>query len=109
MKLPGGGAFDRQMLRQLQKLQDDVEAAQRELASMRIEASAGGGAVTAVASGSGELLEVRISPEVVDPKDVEMLEDLVLAAVRESLEKAHKAQEEKMSGLAGGLGLPGLL
>jgi DNA-binding protein YbaB len=61
-----------------------------------------------VASGHGELVDLRISPEAADPDDVEMLQDLVLAAVREALEKARKAQEEKMGGLTGGLGIPDL-
>ena len=75
---------------------------------MRIEATAGGGVVTAVASGSGELVDLKIQPEAVDPNDVEMLQDLVLAAVREALEKARKAQEERLGGLTGGLNIPGL-
>jgi DNA-binding YbaB/EbfC family protein len=107
MKIPGGGGLQRQLMRQVEKLQKDLEAAQEELAEIRVEASAGGGAVTAVANGAGELVELRISPEAVDPGDVDMLQDLVLAAVRESLEKARKMQQEKMGGLTGGLGLPG--
>jgi DNA-binding YbaB/EbfC family protein len=109
MMMPGGDAFQRQLMRQMEKLQKDLKAAQEELAELRVEASAGGGAVTAVVNGSGELMELRISPEAVDPDDVEMLQDLVLAAVRESLEKARQAQQEKLGGLTGGLGLPGLL
>lgn len=107
MRIPGGGGMQRQLMKQMEKLQRDMEAAQQELAAMRLEATAGGGAVAAVANGAGELIELRISPEVVDPNDVEMLQDLVLAAVREALEKGRKAQEEKMGGLTGGLGLPG--
>ncbi len=108
MKIPGGGGMERQLMKQMEKLQRDMEEAQRQLGELRVEATAGGGAVTAVANGSGDLLELRISPEAVDPSDVEMLQDLVLAAVREALEKSHKAQEEKMGGLTGGLGIPGL-
>lgn len=108
MKIPGGGSLQRQLARQMQQFQEDLKSAQAELADLRIDASAGGGAVTAVANGAGELLELRISPEAVDPQDVEMLQDLILAAVRESLEKARKAQEERLGGLTGGLGLPGL-
>jgi hypothetical protein len=108
MKIPGGGGMERQLMKQMEKLQRDMEEAQRQLGDMRVEATAGGGAVTAVANGSGDVLELRISPEAVDPNDVEMLQDLVLAAVREALEKSRKAQEEKMGGLTGGLGIPGL-
>jgi len=108
MSIPGGGGLEKQLMRQMQKLQQDMKAAQDELAQLRVEASAGGGAVTAVANGQGELLELRISPDAVDPSDVEMLQDLVLAAVREALEKGRQAQEEKMGGITGDLGIPGL-
>ena len=108
MKIPGGGGLEKQLMRQMEKLQRDMGAAQEELGQLRVEASAGGGAVTAVANGQGELIELRISPEAVDPGDVEMLQDLVLAAVREALEKGRKAQEEKMGSITGGLGIPGL-
>jgi DNA-binding YbaB/EbfC family protein len=108
MKIPGGGGLQRQLMRQMQRFQQDLEAAQEELEHLKFEASAGGGAVTAVANGQGELIELRISPEAVDPGDVEMLQDLVLAAVRESVQKARKAQEDRLGGLTGGLGIPGL-
>jgi DNA-binding YbaB/EbfC family protein len=94
-------------MRQMENLQRQMEAAQQELAEVRLEASAGGGAVRAVANGQGDLVELHISPEAVDPNDVEMLQDLVLAAVREALEKGRKVQEEKMGNITGGLGLPG--
>lgn len=109
MKLPGGGGLERQLMRQMQKLQEDLEAAQQELADLRVEGTAGGGAVSVVCNGSGEPVEVRISPEVVDPQEIEMLQDLVLAALRDGLEKAREAQKERMGDLTGGLGLPGLL
>jgi len=108
MRIPGGGPLQKQLLRQMEQFQRDMQAAQDELAKMRIEGSAGGGVVKAVANGSGELLDLTISPDAVDPNDVEMLQDLVLAAVREALENAKKAQEEKLGGLTGGLGIPGL-
>jgi DNA-binding YbaB/EbfC family protein len=108
MRIPGGGGLERQVLRQMEKLQQEMKAAQDELAQTRVEASSGGGAVTAIANAQGELLEVRISPEAVDPNDVEMLQDLVVAAVREALEKGREIQEEKMGAITGGLGIPGL-
>jgi DNA-binding YbaB/EbfC family protein len=108
MKIPGGGAFGRQMLRQMEKLQREMKAVQDELAEVRVEASSGGGAVTAVANAQGELLELRISPEAVDPAEIDMLQDLVVAAVREALEKGREVQEEKMGEITGGLGIPGL-
>lgn len=108
MKIPGGGGLERQLLRQVEKLQREMKAVQDELADMRVEASSGGGAVTAVANAQGELLELRISPEAVDPDDVDMLQDLVVAAVREAIEKGRAIQEEKMGAITGGLGIPGL-
>jgi len=107
VRIPGGGGLEKQLMRQMENLQRQMEAAQQELAEVRLEASAGGGAVRAVANGQGDLVELHISPEAVDPNDVEMLQDLVLAAVREALEKGRKVQEEKMGNITGGLGLPG--
>ncbi len=107
MRIPGGGGLQKQVMRQMEQLQREMDAAQRELAGLRLEATAGGGAVRAVANGQGELIELHISPEAVDPNDVEMLQDLVLAAVREALEKGRHAQEERMGGITSGLGLPG--
>lgn len=108
MRIPGGGALQRQLQKQMQQFQEDLEATQQALAELRLEASAGGGAVTAVANGAGQLLELKISPEAVNPDDVEMLQDLILAAVREALDKAEQTREEKMGGLTGGLDLGGL-
>ena len=95
MKIPGGGALQRQLQKQMQKFQEDLATAQKALAELRVEATAGGGVVTAVADGAGQLLELRISPEAVNPDEVEMLQDLVLAAVREALDKAEQVREEK--------------
>jgi nucleoid-associated protein EbfC len=91
------------LLKQAQKMQQEMERIQNELAGMKIEGSAGGGMVTAVASGSQELLEIKIDPEVVDPQDVEMLEDLVLAAVNQALENAKARAESEMAKATGGL------
>ena len=109
MKIPGGGGMQRQLLKQMEQLQRDMEEAQRQLGEMRLEATAGGGAVTAVANGSGDLLELRISRDAVDPDDVEMLQDMVLAAVNEALEKSRNLAAERMNALTGGLSIPGLL
>lgn len=107
MNIPGGG-LSRQLIKQMEKLQQDLARTQEELAQARVEASAGGGVVTAVANGLGEVLELRISPEAVDPSDVEMLQDLILAAVREVLDRSRQLQQEKLGGLTGGLQIPGL-
>lgn len=96
------------MLQQLQSLQENLLKTQEEVAAMTVTASAGGGAVTAVVSGERRLLSLAIKPEVVDPADVEMLQDLVVAAVNEGLERIDQTMAEKMSALTGGLNIPGL-
>ena len=105
----GGGADLGKMLKkQMEDMQRKMERIQAELAEERIEATAGGGMVAAVANGLGELLEVRIKPEVVDPDDVEMLQDLVTAAVNEAITHAQARRESRMSEVTGGMNLPGL-
>jgi DNA-binding YbaB/EbfC family protein len=102
-----------QMMAQVQKMQKDMELAQQELKNETVEASAGGGMVTVKVSGDLELREVRIDPSAVDPEDVEILADMVLAAVNEALRKAQELAASKMGATTGGLnlgdlGLPGL-
>jgi hypothetical protein len=97
-----------QMMRQMQRMQADMAAAQQSLEAETVEASVGGGMVTAVVTGSGRLQRISISPDVVDPEDVEMLEDLVVAAVTEALRGAQELQTEKMGAATGGLDLGAL-
>jgi DNA-binding YbaB/EbfC family protein len=96
------------MMKQVQKMQARMEEMQAELEEERVEGTAGGGMVKVVANGKQEIVEVKIEKEVVDPDDIEMLEDLVLAAVNQAQEKAQELAAEKMSGLTGGLKIPGL-
>lgn len=100
-----------QMMRQAQALQRKLAQAQEEIAAMEVSGQAGGGMVTAVVSGGGgEVKSITIDPEAVDPDDVELLADMVTAAVNEALRKAKELEQEKLGGVAGGLGLPpGLL
>jgi DNA-binding YbaB/EbfC family protein len=93
------------MMKQVQKMQADMMAAQQSLAAETVEGSAGGGMVKAVVTGGGELQSVSIAAEVVDPDDVEMLEDLVVAAVSEAMRKSQELQAERMGGVTGGLDL----
>jgi DNA-binding YbaB/EbfC family protein len=93
------------LMRQMQRMQQDMESAQVALASEIVEGSAGGGVVKATATGTGELRAMSIAPEVVDPEDVEMLEDLVVAAVTEALRAAQELQAKTMGGVTGGLDL----
>ena len=101
----GGGNMNN-MIRQAQKMQQDMLKAQEELEARTYEAGAGGGVVTATVSGKKELVSVAIDPEAVDPDDVEMLQDLIVAAVNEALRKASDDASSQMSKLTGGLNLP---
>jgi DNA-binding YbaB/EbfC family protein len=99
-----------QLLKQAQQMQEQLMSAQAELAEQTFEGTSGGGAVKAVVKGSNELVSIEISVDVVDPTDVEMLEDLVVAAVNAAMRTAAEATENRLGGLAGGLGgLGGLL
>jgi nucleoid-associated protein EbfC len=100
-----------QMLKQVQKMQQDMMAAQEQLKHETVEASAGGGMVTVVVGGDLTVREIRIAADAVDPDDVELLQDMVLAAVNEGLRSAQELAASKLGGLTGGmgdLGLPGL-
>lgn len=97
-----------QALRQAQAMQQRLAALQQELASRRVEGSAGGGMVTAVASGAGRILELRIEPSLVQGGDVPMLQDLCAAAVNAALAAAQRLAQEETQKVAGGLGLPGM-
>lgn len=94
------------MIRQAQQLQEKLEKAQRELEKETVEASSGGGAVTVVMTGGQQIQSVKISPEAVD--DVEMLEDLVLTAVNEALNKSQELASKRLGALTSGLNIPGL-
>ena len=101
--------MNKHMMQQAQKLQAQLLKAQEELANLTVEASSGGGAVTVVMNGQQQIQSVRISPEVVNPEDVEMLEDMVLTAVREASVKAQELAAKQLGGLTGGLKIPGLM
>jgi DNA-binding YbaB/EbfC family protein len=96
------------MMQQAQKLQAQLLKAQEELAILTVEGSSGGGAVKVIMNGQQQIQSVKISPEVVNPQEVEMLEDLVLSAVTDASAKAQEAAAKKMGGLTGGVKIPGL-
>ena len=96
------------MMKQIQEMQRKMAQAQEELAVETVEASAGGGTITVVVTGSLEVKEVRIKPEAVDPDDVEMLQDVVLAAVNEALRAAQELAQQKLGGATAGLDLPNI-
>jgi len=100
-----------QLMKQAQKMQQQMMAAQQELAEAQVSGTAGGGLVSATVTGDGAVVAVKIDPKAVDPDDVESLEDLVVAAIRDANRAASELQAEKMgplSGGMGGLGLPGM-
>ncbi len=99
------------MMQQVQQMQAEMTKAQEELANETVEASVGGGMVTVKASGAGDIVEIKISPEAIDPDDPEALEDLVLAGVNQALRNAQDLMQSRLGGALGGLGglgLPGL-
>lgn len=105
------GMNPQKMMRQMQKMQEDMARVQAELQQESVTASAGGGAVTARVSGGLELLEVTIDPSAVDPEDVELLQDVVVAAVNEAMRSAQQLAQDRLGAITGGLsgmGLPGL-
>ena len=96
------------MLKQAQQMQAKLAEAQAELAEKTFEASVGGGKVKVVANGAGDVLSIKIDPQVVDPQDVEMLEDLVLSGVKQAIEDGKKAAGSEMGKLTAGLNIPGM-
>ncbi len=96
------------MLKQAQKMQEDMAAKQEELEAAEYEISAGGGVVGVKINGKKEILSVKLSPEVVDPDDVETLEDLIVAAVNEAIKKVESISSEEMQKITGSMGLPGM-
>lgn len=103
---PGmGGANMQQLMRQAQKMQQDMQRAQEELQSREFSSTAGGGMVTATVTGARELIGITISPDCVDPDDVEMLQDLVMAAVNGALREATEMTEREMGRITGGMNL----
>ncbi|MFQ5859094.1 MAG: YbaB/EbfC family nucleoid-associated protein [Anaerolineae bacterium] len=103
-----GGGQQRQMMQQLQKLQEEMLAAQEELGEQTVEVTVGGGVVKVVMTGHQKLQAVEIDPDVLDPDDVDMLQDLIIAAVNEAVDKSQQMAADRMSAFTGGLSIPGL-
>jgi len=104
---PGGGSMNK-MIKQAKQVQEQIVKMQEELKEREIETSAGGGAITVRVNGKQELLAIKISPEVVDPDDIEMLEDLVVAAVNEGIRQSQEMVSTEMAKITGGFNIPGL-
>jgi DNA-binding YbaB/EbfC family protein len=107
----GGGAPNNMnaMIRQAQKMQDQMKEKQDELAEREFNGTAGGGAVEVVMSGKKEITSLTIKPDVVDPEDIEMLQDLIIAAVNETFRKVEEVTNEEMEKITGGLNVPGMM
>ena len=104
----GGMGNMNNMIKQAQKMQEEMMKAQETLNEQEFEASVGGGAVSVKANGRKEIMEINISPDAVDPDDVEMLQDMIVSAVNEVLRKADEAQANNLKSLTGGMNIPGL-
>lgn len=102
---PGGMG---NLAKQIQKMQEDMVKAQEELADETLEVTAGGGMVTVVITGHQRIQSISVKPEVVDPEDVEMLQDLLVAAVNQAIEQSQAMAAERLEGLTGGMNLPGM-
>lgn len=96
------------VIKQAQKMQEEMERVQQETEEEKVEATSGGGAVKVVVNGKKELISIKLDPDAVDPDDVETLEDLIIAAVNEGVKKAEEIMSERMGAITGGLNIPGL-
>ena len=108
MGMPGGGNMSN-MMKQVQKMQKQMEEMQRDLEQREVEATSGGGLVSVKVNGKKNLLELKIDPEAVDKDDVEMLEDMIVAAINEAFRKAEEMMESEMKKVTGGVNIPGLI
>jgi len=104
--MPGGGGMNMNMIKQAQKMQQDMLKMQEEIETREYDAAVGGGMVTAIVSGKRELKGIKIDPQAVDPEDVEMLQDMIVAAVNEAIRKAESDASSQMNRLTGGMNLP---
>jgi len=104
----GGGANVQKQMQQMQQMQQKMEQVQSEIDEMEATATSGGGAVTVTVCGTKEIKKIEIKPEVVDPDDVEMLQDLIMAAANEALRQMEEISQNEMNKLTGGFGLPGM-
>lgn len=104
----GGGANMNKMMKQMQEMQRKIEETQKEIEATEVKATTGGGVIEVVANGKKEIISINIKPEVVDPEDVELLQDMILTCVNEAIRMAENVSEEKMGKITGGLNIPGL-
>lgn len=105
----GGAPNMNNMMKQVKKMQEEMEKAQADIEEKEFESTSGGGVVSATVNGKKELVKLTINPDVIDPEDSEMLEDLVIAAVNDALNKANEYSSESMGKLTGGINIPGFM
>ena len=105
---PGGGNMNN-MMKQVKKMQEQMEKAQQDIEEKEFESTSGGGVVSATVNGKKELLSIKIDPDVIDPEDSDMLEDLIIAAINDAMKKADEYSGQTMGKLTGGLNIPGLM
>lgn len=108
-RIPGAPQGGNNMMKKIQEMQENMERIQKEVEATEFSSSVGGGTVEVAVNGAHEVTAIHIKPEVVDPEDVEMLEDLIISACNESIRKANEAMEKGMEQAKGGLSIPGLL
>lgn len=104
-----GGANMNNMMKQVKKMQEQMEKAQHDIEEKEFESTSGGGVVSATVNGKKEVIAIKIDPDVIDPEDGEMLEDLIIAAINDAMKKADEYSGETMGKLTGGLNIPGLM
>ena len=108
-RIPGGAQGGGNMMKKIQEMQENMARIQQEVEATEFSSTVGGGAVEVIVNGAHEVTAINLKPEVVDPEDVEMLEDLIISAFNESIRKANEAMEKGMERAKGGLSIPGLL
>lgn len=104
-----GGANMNNMMKQVKKMQEQMEKAQQEIEEKEFESTSGGGVVSATVNGKKEVISIKIDPDVIDPEDSDMLEDLIIAAINDAMKKADEYSGQTMGKLTGGLNIPGLM
>lgn len=108
VRIPNQGGNQKDMMAKIQKMQEDMQAKQAELEERQYEVTSGGGMITIGITGKKEVTKVKIDPSIVDPEDIEMLEDMITAAVNEAINKVEKTTEEEMGSVTSGLDLPNI-
>lgn len=108
-RIPGAPQGGQNMMKRIQEMQENMERVQQEVEATEFTSSVGGGAVEVTVTGAHEITAVNLKPEIVDPEDIEMLQDLIISAANESIRKANEAMEQGMEKAKGGLSIPGLI